>query len=287
MRWGLLAVVCSLFLNVWGGDWLPSKVAVTGKNSVAVGKKIQLVGFAVWRDGGREQVSPDEYWGKKAKWSSSNTSVATVSSSGVVAGKKAGTVTIRFSYVDCDGHTLKTSKNITVTKELAGLSISGGDKKVLVGKSLTFNAVAKYTDGSTAKVKATWSTSDKKIATVSSGKVTGKKAGTVTISVSYKEGGVTKKASRKITVAKQLKSLTVSGAKSVAVGKKVTLSSKAKYTDDSEAKVTPKWGTSNKAVATVNAAGVVTGKKAGTATVKATYCYGGVTKSVTHKITVK
>ncbi len=294
MRWGLLAVVCSLFLNAWASaDVKLVKVFITGKSSVAAGKKINLIGSAEYyyppdKDRWTSQTSREtNYPGKfESKWSSSNKSIATVSSSGVVTGKKAGTVTIKYTYRHYN-ETKSASKKITVTKEFSGLSISGGDKKVLVGKSLTFNAVAKYTDGSTAKVKAAWSTSDKKIATVSSGKVTGKKAGTVTITVSYKEGGVTKKASKKITVAKQLKSLTVSGAKSVAVGKGVTLSSKAKYTDDSEALVVSTWSTSNKAVATVNAAGVVTGKKAGTATIKATYSYGGVTKSVTCKITVK
>ena len=296
MRWGLLAAVLSLSWNVWAYSTVVN-VTISGKSTVDAGKKIQLEGRVefVKEWGGetyRKKVPISTFLQENgnATWTSSDKSIATVSKTGVVSGKKAGTVTIKLTCEDYHGNTRTASKKVTVAKvkQLEKVSLSGGGAKVLSGKSLTFNAVAKYTDGSTAKVKGSWSSSDKKIATVSSGKVTGKKAGKVKITVSYTEGGITKKASKEIVVARELKSFSVSGAKSVAVGKRTTLTANAKFSDGSSSKVKAvKWSSSNKSVATVSAAGVVTGKKAGTANIKATYTYGGVTKSVTHKITVK
>ena len=168
-----------------------------GKTSdVPVNSKVTLTATAKYDDGSSENVT--------AKWSSSNTAIATVSSSGQVTGKKAGAVTITASYT-YGGVTKTCSLNVKVIKKvLQSVTLSGGGSTVVSGKTLKFTATAKYSDGSSANVAGTWKSSSTGIATVSGGTVTGKKAGTATITVSYSAGGVTKTASKKITVTKQL-----------------------------------------------------------------------------------
>ena len=119
---------------------------------------------------------------KTVKWSTSKKSVATVSSKGVVTGKKAGKATIT-AKVNGKKYTCK----VTV-KEAPKLNKTKAT--VYVGKTVTLKVTG------TAK-KVTWSTSKKSVATVSSkGKVTAKKAGTATITA--KVG--TKKLTCKVTV---------------------------------------------------------------------------------------
>ena len=248
-----------------------------GGSSVLSGKTLKFTATAKYSDGSSEKVA--------GTWKSSNTGVAAVSG-GTVTGKKAGTATITVSFT-ASGITKTASKAITVTKQLQSVSLSGGGSSVMSGKTLKFTATAKYSDGSSEKVTGTWKSSNTGVAAVSKGTVTGKKAGTATITVSFKAGSITKTASKKITVTKQLQSLSISGTKTVAVKKSVTLKATAKFSDGSSSAVKPSWKSSSTAIATVSAAGVVTGKKAGSVTITATYKNGNVSKSATVKITVK
>lgn len=123
--------------------------------------------------------------------------------------------------------------------------------------------------------KATWKTSNKKVATVSkSGKLTAKKAGTVTVTATYK-GKTSKKV--KITVAETKLNKT---RLKIAAGKTYTL--KATY---NKKRVKATFKSNNAAVASVNKSGKVTAKKAGTATITATYKNSRVSckVKVTHK----
>lgn len=103
---------------------------------------------------------------KKKTWTSSNKSVATVSSAGLVKAKKAGTATITVKY----GTAKKTCK-VTVQK----------------APTLTATKVTLNVDGTkTLKVNrpigtVKWTTSNSSVATVLKGKITAKKAGTATI----------------------------------------------------------------------------------------------------------
>jgi hypothetical protein len=104
----------------------------------------------------------------KTTYTSSNTKVATVSSSGKVTAKKAGTTTIT---VKNNGETAKVK--ITVKNPTAKAAKS----TIKVKKSTTIKVTG-------AIGKVTYTSSNKKIATVSkSGKVTAKKAGKVKITV--------------------------------------------------------------------------------------------------------
>lgn len=146
---------------------------------------------------------------------------------------------------------------ITVMLSLFELPVSAATPKlssstltVAVGETRTIQL-----KNATGTVK--WSTSDKSVATVSKGKVTGKKSGTVTISAKYKS----KTYKCKVTVkpyriyAKTSK---------MDVGDTQTLKVKGKTEN-----VKIKWSTSDKSVLTVTSKGKVTAKKAGSATIYA------------------
>ena len=197
----------------------------------------------------------------KATFTSSNTKVATVSSTGVVKGVKAGTATITASY----GNAKATCK---VTVKASTIKFAKKTATVYTGKTVTVKATA--TPSATIK----YTSSNTKVATVNSktGAVNGVKAGTVTITAT--SGKL--KATYKLTVKNPTFSLTKSSA-TIKKGKTTTIKSKA----TPAGKVT--YTSSNKKVATVTSKGVVKGIKKGKATI--TVKCNGITKKFV--VTVK
>lgn len=127
------------------------------------------------------------------KWKSADTKTATVSSGGKVKGVKAGTVKITATFK-------KTAYDFTVT--VIKPTISPVSKTIMAGETFTL----KLSVGSkAAEGKITWSSSDKKVATVTSkGVVKGVKAGTAKIYAEY----FGKKYSSNVTVTKAPKAPT-------------------------------------------------------------------------------
>lgn len=116
---------------------------------------------------------------KTAKWKSSKASIASVNQSGKVTAKKAGTATITGTRngksVTCKV-TVKNKKTTVKPK----IKLNQSSATVYVRKSIQLKASV---TGKSKTVK--WTTSNKSIATVNkNGKITGKKAGKVTITAS-------------------------------------------------------------------------------------------------------
>lgn len=210
-----------------------------------------------------------------ASWTSSNTNIVKVNSKGkLTAAKKTGkaTVTITTKSGAKASCTVKVQKGKVTTKSI---SLSSKKMTLLKGKSATLTVTR---NPISATEKISWSTSNKKIATVNSkGKVTAKKAGTATITAKTSNG---KKATCKVTV----KNPTVKLAKTsgtVKVGKTVQIKIKSTFPENDTVK---SYKSSNKKVATVDKNGKVTGKKKGTATITVTMKSGA---KATFKVTVK
>jgi uncharacterized protein YjdB len=224
-------------------------------------------------------VKPSDATTKDVTWESSKESVATVSSSGKVTAKKAGTATITCYATDGSGK--KATCKITVTAPVTKVKLDATSKTIAKGKSVTLKATVSPSDATNKAV--TWKSSNKSVATVSSnGKVTAKKVGTATITCTTKDGKKT--ATCKITVKTPVTKvkLNKTGA-TIKTGKTLTL--KATVTPGKAyQKVT--WKSSNTKVATVSSSGKVTAKKKGTATITCTAADGSG-KKVTCKITVK
>ncbi|MHB8131814.1 MAG: Ig-like domain-containing protein [Mobilitalea sp.] len=178
----------------------------------------------------------------KASWSSSNSWVASVSSSGKVTAKAAGTATITASV-----NGKKINCKITVIR------ISKKALTMLPGKTSTLAIT-----GTNSEVA--WDSSNKKIANVSgSGKITANAPGTTTITASVDGKEITCK-------------ITVVGINHKAIVLELGGWSgyvKTLKINDTTSIIT--WSSSNKSIATVSSNGKVTAKRAGSATITASF----------------
>ena len=188
--------------------------------------------------------------------------------SAVVTVTLASTKTASFK-VTVQKAAVKTTKITTTTKSL---TLAKGATYKKLASSITVTPV-------TSKEKVTYSSSNKKVATVSSkGVIKAKKAGTAKITI--KSGNKKTVVTVKVTGVKTTNLSGVPAAKNVSKGKsfKIKAIATPKNTDE---KITFK--SSNKKVATVTSKGVVKGLKKGTATI--TVQSGS--KKMTCKVTVK
>lgn len=130
-------------------------------------------------------VTPDNAANKKVTYSSSNTAVATVSSSGLVMAVKEGVATI--TVVSEDDNTKKATCIVTVGVPVSTIDMDLAAVTLVAGKSITLQATVLPTNATNTAL--IWSTSDEDVATVSgSGKVTAWKAGTATITAKAADG---------------------------------------------------------------------------------------------------
>ena len=222
---------------------------------------------------------------KTVEWSSSDETIATVTSDGKVTANKAGTVTITATAKNGstdDQDWITNDVNITVLQPVTGFSISGAptNNKIDVGKDFTLTAGTFAPDNAHADYKKVeWSSDKPAVATVDkdTGKVSAKSAGTVTITATAKNGSenesdwVTK--SVEITVLQPVTGIAIGNApanNTMDVGKTHNLTATLSPENVSQAYKTVTWESNNTGVATVNENGTVTAVAAGEATITAT-----------------
>ncbi len=189
-------------------------------------------------------------------WSSSNSSVASVNSSGYITGRKAGTVTIT---VKAKNGGASASIYITVEdKKLNKLYFNDKELEVEVNEN---QKLSLEIEPATASTNLKWSSSKSTVVSVdNNGNIKPKKEGTATITV--KDNDTKKTAKIKITVTdpkKHLKLDIQSLALDINGGEFIHV-----YTDD---EVT--WKSKNSSIASVNQYGRVIGKKRGKTTITA------------------
>ena len=142
-------------------------ITTTTSNKIATGKKVTL----------KAAVTPSNAYNKGVTWKSSNTKVATVSSSGVVTTKKKmGGKTVTITATAKDGSGKKASYKIYIKKGIVKKVYISGVKSVKAGKKLYLKGKTSASSGANRTLK--WSSSNTKYAKVSSkGTVTTYKAG--------------------------------------------------------------------------------------------------------------
>jgi len=212
--------------------------------------------------------------GQTITWSTSNASVATVNSSGVVNAIAAGAATITAT---CAGKSGTAAITVTAAPPVVTtVTVAPSSASIVAGNNTTLQATVKDANGNVMTGQTiTWSTSNTSVATVNaSGVVTGIAAGAATITATC--AGKSGTAAITVTAAPPVvTTVTVAppGA-SINVGATVTLTATVK---DAQGNVmtgqTITWSSSNTAIATVSSSGVVTGVAPGSATVTAT-CSG-------------
>ncbi len=159
--------------------------------NIAAGKKTKLTA----------KVLPADAAVRTVTWKSSNTSYATVSSSGVVTTKKAGKgKSVVITATAKDGSGVKKSIRINIKKGIVTKVSLKAAKTVKAGKALKVKSTVKASKG--ANKKLIWKSSNTAYAKVSGGKVKALKGGkgkTVRITASATDGSG-KKATVKIKI---------------------------------------------------------------------------------------
>ena len=230
-----LPVTLSVIINA-----LPT---ISGTLSACAGSTTQLSGSA----------SPNA----TTPWVSSNTAVATISSTGLVTGISAGTTNV--TYTNSNGCTKTEVVTIYALPTITGtLSACAGSTTQLTGSGIS-NATTPWVSSNTA------------VATISStGLVTGLSAGTTTITYTNSNGCI------KTEVVTINALPTITGTLSVCSG------STTQLTGSGTPSATTPWVSSNTVVATISNIGLVTGVSSGIATITYTNSNGCVkTVSVT------
>jgi uncharacterized protein YjdB len=277
--------------------------------SILVGANQQFQANAVFSDGSTNAVTGT------ANWTSSNANVASVSNggggpgggggpAGRATGIGAGTATLTATY-----NGLTASVTLTVRDPaLTGLLVTPTAAAVKLNGTQQFTAVATYEDGTTTTVTnaTSWTTSDGKIASITTGGgggpggggggrglATGLAAGSVTVTATY--SGFSATATLTVSAATPASLVVTPEAPTLQVGQTQAFVVTLVYSDNTTAVVTgtATWSSSDASVATVTTGGGgggggggrgnATAIGAGTSTITASY--GGLTGSATLTVT--
>ncbi|WP_310597746.1 beta strand repeat-containing protein [Aeromonas aquatica] len=247
--------------------------------SLAAGQSSQLAANGTYSDGTTINVTAN------VQWSSDNPAVATVSQAGLITAVNPGIATITGTL---DGQTATLSVTVSnAVLNVGGLTITTPPLTLAAGLTGQLAATGSYSDGSSVNITSavSWTSSNPAVATVGlhTGLVTAVAPGTATITGTL--DGQTATLSVTVTSA-VLNSggLTIATPPlTLAAGLTGQLAANGSYSDGSSIDVTASvtWVSSNPAVATVNASGLVTGVAPGTATITGTLDGQIATLSVT------
>ncbi len=283
----LVAVLAILgALTACGDAHLPllTSIQVSPANStIDIGQTQQFTAVGTFSDGNTQDLT------NLVNWSSSNTNVAAISSSGLALSHSQGSSMISATFKTVDGPVTGTT-TLSVAVTLKSLTITPVSPSIANSTSLQLTVTGIFSDGSTQDLtaSASWSSSSNGTATVSSkGLVTATGGGTATITAT--EGGVSSATTLTVTSA-VLTAITITPpGSSIAKGTSEQLTATGDFSDGTTQNLTAfvTWTSSAPSLAAIsNAAGsqgLVTGSGAGSATITATQ--GGVSGSTTVTVT--
>lgn len=250
IKWsGVSGLTNSITINYTNSSPGPGHIFV----SIKLGCPTTLGGATSVCEGLTANVTPSS----GGTWSSSNTSIATITNSGVVTGVSAGTVILTYT---------ESSTGCVYTEsfsvyEMPAVNITGSNK-ICTGTTTTLSP----TSG------GTWTSSNPVIATVTNaGLVTGVSQGTAYFTFTNSSTGCS--ASTANVTVNNLPVL--GGATSVCAGLSTNVTPFSGGT----------WTSSNTGIATITNAGVVTGVSAGTTTLTFTNLSSGCSNSMSFTVT--
>jgi hypothetical protein len=239
--------------------------------SIALGTTQQFTATGTFTDGSTQDLTTS------VTWVSSNTMVATVSSSALGSSLATGTATITATLGGIGGSTL-----LTVTPaSVVSIVVSPATAAIPLGMNQTFTAVGTFTDGSTQDITNSvhWSSSVPNVATVSntsgsSGMATSSGSGSAVIRA--RSGTVTGSGNLTVTNA-ILAAIEVNPqSPSIPIGGSQQFTATGLYTDGSSANITTSvtWASSSATVATIGntsgSIGLATSASSGTTIISAT-----------------
>ena len=240
----------------------PSLVSITVSPvspSVALGNSLQLTATGNYSDGSVKILT------SQVMWSSSMTSVASISSGGLAASASLGSSTITATMGSVSGNTL-----LTVTAaQLVSIAVTPINMSVPLGTLQQYTATGTYTDNTTKDITSsvTWSSSKTGTATVtSSGSLTARGLGSSTISAV--SGSITGSTTATISLANVVSVVLQPANATIANGTNLQYAAIATFNDGSTLNVTfasgINWTSSTTSVATIGpASGLAVSKGVG------------------------
>lgn len=245
-----------------------STIAVSGQNaSLVAGQAQQMTATGTFSDKSSHDLT------STAQWNSSDNSVATVSSSGMVTAKAAGKCSITATSSGVTG-----TFSLTVTPALVSIAVTPATTTIAPQTNQQFIATGTFSDNSTQNItgSVTWTSSNTAAATIGSSSPTqglahGVAGGSTTITAT--SGAISGTASLTVTNAAAT-SLSVSPANpSLPLGLALQFTATATFSDGSSQNVSDvvSWSSSANSVASITVSGLATGKNVGTTTISASF----------------
>lgn len=261
---GNLSASTTLYVN--GGSRATSTLTSLSINptsfSIAQGETMQL-----------NVTASDQYGGPFSaalSWTSSNSNIATVSTSGLVTAVSSGTASITVSSGNSSASSTVTVKPAPIA---TSITVSPSSKTIRVGSTTRFTALIKDQDNQPFDAIASWFSSNPNIASVNTdGVATGLSLGTTTITALYQQGSSSIYASADLTVSSSAPIYTFLNispvSTSVPIGSTIQFTSATldQYGDSISASTTS-WQSSNANVASISNDGLASALSAGTTTI--------------------
>jgi len=250
-------------------------IAVTPANpSITQGTNQQFTATGTYSDTSTQIIT------SSVTWSSSKTTVATISAAGLASGVAAGSSTIQAVSGSISGSTTLTVTASTPT--LTSIAVTPANPSVAKGATQQFTATGTFSNGSTQNLTSsvTWTSLTTSVATITTGGLA-KGLATGTSTIQAKSGSVTGSTTLTVTAA-TLSSIAVTPANpSINAGSTQQFTATGTFSDSSTQNLTSSvtWTSSKTTVATISAAGLATGVAAGSSTIQA--ASGSITGSTT------
>lgn len=262
----------SVALNVTNASVNQIDLSATS-STLAAGTKTQLTAVANYSDGSSQNITG------LVSWSSSDSNVATVNTSGEVTAVAPGTATITGNF---GGQT--STLTITVTAAtVSAIQISTPLASLALGTNGQLKALATYSDNTVVDVtsQANWSSSSPTLVSVdASGQIQALAVGSAIISGSL--GGTTSTIGIAATAA-TVTGLIIDPIPNLASGNQAQLKATATFSDLTTQNVSAlaHWQSDDTGVVTVSGTGVAHGVAAGTANISASFLTGADNKPIT------
>lgn len=250
------------------------KVTVVSKTKIKLANKVLVLNKGIAKKAAYTVAGSGK--GLSFKWSSSNSSIATVSPTGVIKAKAQGNcmITIKAS----NGAAARIA--VTVVQPITSIKLSGSKATLEPGHKKTVTATVGPSNATSKSL--VWSSSNSSVATVSKGVITAVGKGTCIItcrSKFYSNISV----SYKVTVKQAVTAVSMESAVKLNENSTKRLTAKAVPNTVSNARLSFK--SSNASVAAVSSNGVITAKSKGSCVITAT-ATDGSGKSAKCRVTV-
>ena len=253
--------------NGSNGPTLQSISVTAASANIVVNQAVQMTAMGTYSNNTKKDLT------SSVSWSSSSTSIATISASGILTAKSSGTVSITATMNSVSG-----SSQVKIAPALVSIAITPAGKSIARETALQFTATGSYTDNSTQNITASvnWSSSNGSVATISNtsptkGFLHGVSAGMVTISAT--SGSISGTTTLTITSATATSLAIAPTNASLPLDVSRQFTATATFSDGTSQDVTDvvSWSSQSSSIATITVSGLVTAKNLGTTNIVATF----------------